>query len=48
MLDRSGLEKGGAYSALVKEAHSLGYTEPDPRDDLGTIMHYSHSMYPFN
>lgn len=22
------------FSALVKEAHALGYTEPDPRDDL--------------
>jgi aspartokinase/homoserine dehydrogenase 1 len=23
-----------AFSALVSEAHALGYTEPDPRDDL--------------
>lgn len=23
------------FSALVREAHALGYTEPDPRDDLG-------------
>ncbi|MCQ4164643.1 bifunctional aspartate kinase/homoserine dehydrogenase I [Tahibacter harae] len=23
-----------AFSALVREAHGLGYTEPDPRDDL--------------
>ncbi len=23
-----------AFSALVREAHELGYTEPDPRDDL--------------
>ncbi|MBN8741273.1 MAG: bifunctional aspartate kinase/homoserine dehydrogenase I [Lysobacterales bacterium 69-70] len=23
-----------AFSALVREAHALGYTEPDPRDDL--------------
>jgi homoserine dehydrogenase len=22
------------FSALVREAHALGYTEPDPRDDL--------------
>lgn len=28
------LEKGRSLSAVVKEAHSLGYTEPDPRDDL--------------
>jgi aspartokinase/homoserine dehydrogenase 1 len=23
-----------SFSALVREAHALGYTEPDPRDDL--------------
>jgi homoserine dehydrogenase len=22
------------FSELVREAHALGYTEPDPRDDL--------------
>eukprot|EP00457_Paulinella_chromatophora_P007241 gb/GEZN01007262.1/.p1 GENE.gb/GEZN01007262.1/~~gb/GEZN01007262.1/.p1 ORF type:complete len:407 (+),score=57.56 gb/GEZN01007262.1/:219-1439(+) len=31
----SGLEQGKLYSALVNEAAKLGYTEPDPRDDLG-------------
>jgi aspartokinase/homoserine dehydrogenase 1 len=25
---------GGPFSALVREAHGLGITEPDPRDDL--------------
>jgi len=25
---------GTRFSALVREAHALGYTEPDPRDDL--------------
>lgn len=25
---------GKPFSALVREAHALGYTEPDPRDDL--------------
>jgi aspartokinase/homoserine dehydrogenase 1 len=25
------------FSALVHEAHALGYTEPDPRDDLSGI-----------
>jgi homoserine dehydrogenase len=28
------LEKGVAYSAAVAQAKELGYTEPDPRDDL--------------
>jgi aspartokinase/homoserine dehydrogenase 1 len=28
------LEEGEAFSAAVAQAHSLGYTEPDPRDDL--------------
>jgi homoserine dehydrogenase len=28
------LERGVSYSAAVSEAHSLGYTEPDPREDL--------------
>ncbi|GAB5366002.1 hypothetical protein AAMO2058_001107100 [Amorphochlora amoebiformis] len=31
----SGLQEGKAYSEVVKEAHKLGFTEPDPRDDLG-------------
>jgi aspartokinase/homoserine dehydrogenase 1 len=32
-------EMGGAktFSALVKEAKTAGYTEPDPRDDLGAV-----------
>jgi homoserine dehydrogenase len=28
------LERGAAYSAAVAQAKVLGYTEPDPRDDL--------------
>ncbi len=28
------LERGVAYSTAVAQARSLGYTEPDPRDDL--------------
>ena len=28
------LQDGVTFSAAVREAHSLGYTEPDPRDDL--------------
>jgi homoserine dehydrogenase len=28
------LEKGVSYSAAVAQAKALGYTEPDPRDDL--------------
>jgi len=31
----TGLQEGKAYSDVVKEAHKLGFTEPDPRDDLG-------------
>lgn len=31
----SGLEAGKSFSAVVEEAKELGYTEPDPRDDLG-------------
>ncbi len=31
----SELQAGRAFSAAVREAHRLGYTEPDPRDDLG-------------
>jgi homoserine dehydrogenase len=29
------LERGVSYSAAVAHARSLGYTEPDPREDLG-------------
>ncbi len=29
------LERGVSYSAAVAQARSLGYTEPDPREDLG-------------
>ena len=28
------LERGVPYSVAVSQAHSLGYTEPDPREDL--------------
>ena len=31
----SGLQQGQAFSALVHTAKTMGYTEPDPRDDLG-------------
>ncbi len=31
----TGLQAGAAFSALVREAYERGYTEPDPRDDLG-------------
>ncbi len=31
----TGLQAGEAFSSLVRRAKSLGYTEPDPRDDLG-------------
>jgi homoserine dehydrogenase len=30
----SALEAGRPLSAALREAHALGYTEPDPRDDL--------------
>lgn len=30
----SALEGGGKFSDIVREAKSLGFTEPDPRDDL--------------
>ena len=30
----SQLEEGSSYSAAVRRAHALGYTEPDPREDL--------------
>ncbi|HRW03952.1 MAG TPA: hypothetical protein P5121_02585 [Caldilineaceae bacterium] len=33
----TGLQEGKAFSEIVREAHNLGYTEPDPRDDLGGI-----------
>ncbi len=29
------LNRGEAFSAAVRRAHELGYTEPDPREDLG-------------
>jgi homoserine dehydrogenase len=31
----SRLEEGESFSAAVREAKAKGYTEPDPRDDLG-------------
>jgi len=33
----TGLEQGRAYSETVQDAYRLGYTEPDPRDDLGGV-----------
>lgn len=33
----TGLQAGRPFSAIVREAHRLGYTEPDPRDDLGGV-----------
>ena len=30
----SSLDKGIPFSQVVRHAHALGYTEPDPRDDL--------------
>jgi homoserine dehydrogenase len=33
----TGLQEGKPFSAIVQEAHRLGYTEPDPRDDLGGV-----------
>ena len=33
----TGLQAGQSFSAVVREAHRLGYTEPDPRDDLNGI-----------
>ena len=33
----SGLEAGKSYSGVIREAVQLGYTEPDPRDDLGGV-----------
>jgi homoserine dehydrogenase len=31
----SRLEEGACFSQAVRDAHQLGYTEPDPRQDLG-------------
>jgi homoserine dehydrogenase len=33
----SRLEEGASYSEAVREAKEKGYTEPDPRDDLGGV-----------
>lgn len=33
----TGLQEGLKLSEVVREAHRLGYTEPDPRDDLGGV-----------
>ncbi|MCB0129452.1 MAG: hypothetical protein KDD78_01325 [Caldilineaceae bacterium] len=33
----SGLQEGQRFSAIVRAAHQLGFTEPDPRDDLGGV-----------
>ena len=33
----TGLEEGRLFSEIVQEAFELGYTEPDPRDDLGGV-----------
>jgi homoserine dehydrogenase len=33
----TGLQAGRPFSEVVREAHKLGYTEPDPRDDLGGV-----------
>lgn len=33
----TGLQAGNKFSEVVREAHRLGYTEPDPRDDLGGV-----------
>jgi len=33
----SGLQKGRLFSEMVCEAKSLGFTEPDPRDDLSGL-----------
>ncbi len=33
----TGLQAGQPFSRIVREAHGLGYTEPDPRDDLGGV-----------
>jgi len=33
----SALQQGEAFSVVMARAKSLGYTEPDPRDDLGGV-----------
>lgn len=33
----SALQRGESFSAVVSRAKLLGYTEPDPRDDLGGV-----------
>ena len=33
----TGLQQGQAFSEVVSEAKASGYTEPDPRDDLGGV-----------
>lgn len=33
----TGLQEGRPFSAVVREAYDRGYTEPDPRDDLGGV-----------
>lgn len=33
----TGLQAERPFSEIVREAHKLGYTEPDPRDDLGGV-----------
>lgn len=33
----SQMEEGLLFSEIVRKAHQLGYTEPDPRDDLGGV-----------
>ena len=33
----SGLQAGHAFSTLVRNAKAMGYTEPDPRDDIGGV-----------
>ena len=37
LLSRLDDPKAGTFSDAVKEAEKLGYTEPDPRDDLGGV-----------
>jgi len=37
ILSRLDDPKAGTFSDAVKEAERLGYTEPDPRDDLGGV-----------
>lgn len=33
----TGLQAGRLFSEVVRRAHQQGYTEPDPRDDLGGV-----------